>query len=336
MAPRSRLISRGTRARAAWRRRRARSSARRGRAAPARAASPPRGRRACAGRARAGAPACRRNGSRSSSSRKRARLCAVAGRPGRGRCGAAARTSRSAAGPTRAGSRWPNIAPIRRASSMRCRDGSSPATRDVPGRRDQDPGQHLDRRRLAGAVRPEVADQLAALDAERDVRSPPRRRARSRRKRPRADDELLRELARPRSSAGAPVVAHGEPPDEPGDARGDERRRAARRTRASAAGRAGRACRGCRAPGSSRRTRAARGRRGSAAASAVDVDRVLRQEVAAVGERVRELAAVGRPEARHAPTTQTDAKMTIALGSDRRASIATRPASSGSCSAASA
>ena len=40
---------------------------------------------------------------------------------------------------------------------------------NVPVRRDEDARQHLDRRRLAGAVRAEVAEQLAALDAERDL-----------------------------------------------------------------------------------------------------------------------------------------------------------------------
>ncbi len=44
-----------------------------------------------------------------------------------------------------------------------------PADRDPPGRGDEDAGQHLDRRRLAGAVRPEVAEQLAALDLEGDL-----------------------------------------------------------------------------------------------------------------------------------------------------------------------
>jgi hypothetical protein len=37
---------------------------------------------------------------------------------------------------------------------------------DVPGRRDQDPGQHLDRRRLAGSVGADVADAVARRDAE--------------------------------------------------------------------------------------------------------------------------------------------------------------------------
>jgi hypothetical protein len=35
--------------------------------------------------------------------------------------------------------------------------------------RHEDPDQHLHRRRLAGAVRPQVAEQLALLDAKGDV-----------------------------------------------------------------------------------------------------------------------------------------------------------------------
>ena len=44
-----------------------------------------------------------------------------------------------------------------------------PRDRDSSRRRHEDTGQHLDRRRLAGPVRAEVAEQLAALDVERDV-----------------------------------------------------------------------------------------------------------------------------------------------------------------------
>ena len=59
-----------------------------------------------------------------------------------------------------------------------------------------------------------------------------------------------------------------------------------------------------------------------------DVDRVLREEVAAVGEGVRELAAVGRPEREAEPIVQTEPKITIAAGTITT-SIAIRPASQG-------
>ena len=164
--------------------------------------------------------------------------------------------------------RWPNIAPIRRASSMRCARRVEPGDAHVPADRDEDAGQHLDRRRLAGAVRPEVAEQLAALDAERDVvhrldHAPlaPEAAARARR-------SCLREARRPRSSACAPVVADGEPPDEPGDARREPRRRRRREVEEPRQPERVVLVRARRARGSSRRTPAARRTRGSAAATA--------------------------------------------------------------------
>ena len=39
----------------------------------------------------------------------------------------------------------------------------------LPARREEQRDQHLDRRRLAGAVRAEQAEQLALLDGERDA-----------------------------------------------------------------------------------------------------------------------------------------------------------------------
>ena len=47
--------------------------------------------------------------------------------------------------------------------------GIQPGDRDLAGRRRQDAGQHLDRRRLPGPVRSEIADQLTAVDRERDI-----------------------------------------------------------------------------------------------------------------------------------------------------------------------
>src|SRR5690606_4108716 len=44
-----------------------------------------------------------------------------------------------------------------------------PLDLDVAGRRGEEPGQHLEGRRLAGAVRAGEADALTALDRERDA-----------------------------------------------------------------------------------------------------------------------------------------------------------------------
>ena len=44
--------------------------------------------------------------------------------------------------------------------------GVDPGHPDRPRRRDEDPGEHLDRGRLAGAVGADVADHLAGLDAQ--------------------------------------------------------------------------------------------------------------------------------------------------------------------------
>ena len=56
----------------------------------------------------------------------------------------------------------------------------------------------------------------------------------------------------------------------------------------------------------------------------VDVDRILRQVRPAVGERVRELAAVDRPEEEAQAATHIDAKSRIPVGTITN-SIATRP-----------
>ena len=46
--------------------------------------------------------------------------------------------------------------------------GIEPGDANAPGRGHEDPGEHLDRGRLAGAVRAEVAEELALLHGERD------------------------------------------------------------------------------------------------------------------------------------------------------------------------
>ncbi len=148
------------------------------------------------------------------------------GRPAPCRCAAAARTSPGAAGPTRAGS----AARTWRRSGGRA--GSAPATARAPRParargRHEDPREHLHRGRLAGAVRPDVADHVAALDRERDAchrldDAPLRPHSTL------ADGEPLARGSRPRSStARAPVAPHRALPEERGGARrddGDQRR----------------------------------------------------------------------------------------------------------------
>ena len=255
----------------------------------------------------------------------------------RGRCAAAARTSRSAAGPTRAGCAGRTSTPIRRASSMRCRDGSSPATRTRPADGTRMPGQHLDRRRLAGAVRAEVAEQLAALDAEGDAvdrvddtpLAPEAGRAGARRT---CFARCSTSIIRRRSGSGGRRTA----------------RRARRRAQRRAATTGDEECERTRqaervglVEDVERREVADEAERDEvreepAEPAREDVDRVLRQEVAAVGERVRELAAVGRPERRaHEPIDPDRAEDHDAAGIITT-SIATRPASHVDVNAASA
>ena len=58
----------------------------------------------------------------------------------------------------------------RRLRALRARVARSwPLTRMRPGRRLQQPGDHPERRRLAGAVRAEEAVDLAGLDVEADA-----------------------------------------------------------------------------------------------------------------------------------------------------------------------
>ena len=136
---------------------------------------------------------------------------------GRGRCGAAARTSRRAAGPTRAASAGRTRPRCGARARSAAASGSRPATRSRPALGHEDAGQHLDRRRLAGAVRADVADDRAALDRERDpVDGAARRAARGAAGPP---SPARRSASRPSSSSmtgsatGAPVVPHGIPPD---------------------------------------------------------------------------------------------------------------------------
>ena len=62
--------------------------------------------------------------------------------------------------------RWPKTTPMLRALSLRCFRGDEPGDPHLAGGRHEDAGEHLDRRGLAGAVRADVADQLAGLERE--------------------------------------------------------------------------------------------------------------------------------------------------------------------------
>ena len=133
VTPRSRFTSaRNCRTARLRARRRARSSARRGRRPPGSCSS-----------AAVSSPRIRwpseswrtgvaRNGPRSSCSREAVEARAVPRPPGRDRCGGAARTSRASGRSHQSCERWPNTTPMRRASSIRCREGSRPATRIRP------------------------------------------------------------------------------------------------------------------------------------------------------------------------------------------------------------
>ena len=199
-----------------------------------------RGRRASAGRARAGAPACRGTAPSSSSSAKRSRFARRRSR--RDAVDVAQQVERVA---------QRQVPPELRALAeddadpageldRGCATGSRPGDPEPARRRHEDAGEHLDRRRLAGAVRADVADHLAALDLEA-IPSTASTTRRSRRRRPRfaRTDEASSRRRRPRSTGsatGAPVVAHGVAPDAPRPRGRRARRRAARRT-ASASGR---------------------------------------------------------------------------------------------------
>ena len=187
-----------------------------------------------------------RTASRSSSSPAAAAAGPRGRRPAPGRRGAAARRSRAAAGPTRAGERWPKTTPIRRASRRRCGTGVEPADPQVPGGRREDAGQHLQRRRLAGAVRADVAEQ--SRRARRSGRCRPRRptaaRAPAQPARPCTRDREL--LAQPAASMTVTTRYSGSAGRPPATSRrrrhgGDRRRPAARPSRARPAARAGRA-----------------------------------------------------------------------------------------------
>ena len=141
---------------------RSRSSARRGRSAP--------GRRSARARRRAGAAARRRAAARACPPSRRARRA----RSSR-RCRAARGSSRSRARGTRARSaparRSTPAARRRRGCARRRRraPGSTPSTLTSPSVRVAEALEDLDGRRLAGAVRPEEGEDLAALDLEVDA-----------------------------------------------------------------------------------------------------------------------------------------------------------------------
>ena len=65
--------------------------------------------------------------------------------------------------------RCPNSVPMRRVSCRRSRHGTRPSTAHLARRGVEDAGEDLDRRRLPGAVGPDVGDPLAGLDGERDA-----------------------------------------------------------------------------------------------------------------------------------------------------------------------
>ena len=156
-SPRSRRASAG----------RARPSARRG---TARAAS-------AAGRARspAGASCRRRTSRRGCRAAPTARPSPAPAACARARPPSARRTARrgSAGSARRSGSRRASCPGTRGrccgAPSSRSRTTSWPATRALAAVRSQQRAQHLDRRRLAGAVRAEEAERLAARDVEVDA-----------------------------------------------------------------------------------------------------------------------------------------------------------------------
>ena len=60
--------------------------------------------------------------------------------------------------------RWPNTTPMRRDMGDALLVRHEPVHHDLPAAGHQHAGQHLDRGRLARAVRPDVADHLAGLD----------------------------------------------------------------------------------------------------------------------------------------------------------------------------
>ena len=110
----------------------------------------------------------RRNGSRSSRSRKRLEVALVA--LGRDAIDVAQQLERVDQRQVP-----PQLGALAEDHADALGDLLAPAVRhhaehfDVPAAGDQNAGQHLDRGRLAGAVRPQAADHLAALDPERHV-----------------------------------------------------------------------------------------------------------------------------------------------------------------------
>ena len=116
-------------------------------------------------RARAGAPACAEAApcsriATSSSQRARKSVCADA-------IDARNSSNESITGRSHQSCvRWPKTTPMRAHVAVRSRQGTRPSTSTSPDVGDEDAGEHLDRGGLAGAVGPDVADQLAAVDGE--------------------------------------------------------------------------------------------------------------------------------------------------------------------------
>ena len=198
--------------------------------------------------------------------------------------------------------RWPKTTPIRRASSVRCRLGSRPATLSVPAGRHQDAGEHLDRGRLPGAVGADVADHLAGLDGERQVVHGDDLVARAH-----EPARLAADHERPAQVADLDRVASVSSPSTcSGGRRCARPARRPRPARAPPSGEANRSHSGKpNGSGWSRTYRAgyqftnASGTRNVSAFDHLpgeDGQRVLRHRVAAVGEGVGDLAGVDRPE----------------------------------------
>ena len=335
---------RGSRGCAPWRRRRGRSSARRGRGSRGRAAAP----RVRSPRMRWPSESWRtgvsRNGSSSSSSRNASRFAPVAvGRHAVDVAQQLERVEQRQVPPELRALPEDDADPPRQLRSA-ARAGLEPGDRDAPAGRHEDAGQHLDRRRLAGPVRADVADHLA------------RARRETRRRRRRATSTALPPEPRPRLAPDARTSCRRRSSSidraslsprcsgsgarrraTPARATSAERPRPAARRTASHGGQPERIVPvehverrevATKASGTTKMKRRRSQR-------AVDVERVLREEAAAVGEDVRHLAAVDVQNATPRRVTQSAAKIT-APRDDRRRAHRDRPAVQSTSSATSA
>ena len=154
--------------------------------------------------------------------------------------------------------RWPNTTPMRRGQLGALAARLEPVDAHVPAGRHEDAGEHLDGRRLPGAVRADVADHRAALDLRGRCRRRPCTSSRRRRTRP-ALRCTVKVLARP-CDVDDRVVGHVSSRCSGGGGRRCARWRAAttaassgdERRRPHASSRAGRAASACRASSAGR------------------------------------------------------------------------------------